>query len=159
MSGHKEFLERIGEIYKNKYREFLDSIDEYNRGFLELCKRVKPLEKNKRCILCQREMSMRESQEGNTCQMCWPRREVMTTQHKDWHEFVLRLMDACNFRVCGEEVRFVCGGFDGVKRVLKEHYPNVDVRRTLDSFEALGGICDCSVIFNVAMWMPVEGRN
>lgn len=84
--------------------------------------------------------------------------ELMNPKHKDWRKFckLLEGKDGCDFKdkVKGDpkSVTWKCaGGHDKsfATAILKKHFPNVDLDRTLKYFDEAGGHCDCEILFNV----------
>ena len=79
--------------------------------------------------------------------------DVMTPLHKRWDEFrdLLTGVDGCDFKknkkgehawMCKHDHSLTC-------RVLKKHFPKIDIEKTLAIFNRCGGHCDCEILFNV----------
>jgi hypothetical protein len=66
-------------------------------------------------------------------------REIITPRHPRWQDFVERLSHAC---ICVETT-------ENARRVLSA-MGRIDVEATLVALRALGGTCDCAIVFEVA---------
>ena len=79
--------------------------------------------------------------------------EVMTPKHKDWNKFC-SLLDGpsgCDFKQDAKgKITWSCdNAYTHTERILREHYPSVDISATLSYFGEHGGYCDCEILFNV----------
>jgi len=80
--------------------------------------------------------------------------ETMTPSHPEWGEFIKRLCgpEGINFRDENGHLKWSCDESMErpiARRILKEHYPTVDIEATMKYFEDHGGYCDCEIAFNV----------
>ena len=82
--------------------------------------------------------------------------EILTREHKNFKKFcdLLEGKEGCNFHKGHKGIMvWECkGGMNKslATKILKKHFPNVDIEKTLTYFESKGGHCDCEIIFNVA---------
>jgi len=85
-------------------------------------------------------------------------KEIMTPEHKDWEKFceLLEGKEGCDFTQKDpndiKTLTWKCkGGNDKslATKILKKHFPNVDINKTMKYFEDNGGHCDCEILFNV----------
>jgi hypothetical protein len=62
------------------------------------------------------------------------------TDVERWDKFVLKLSQSTNPGICQHNYR--------VTRILLQELPGIDVKKSIRSFERLGGHCDCEVVTN-----------
>lgn len=80
--------------------------------------------------------------------------EILTPDHPRWLEFVNKLLgpEGCNFWQDGDgETHWQCDGdLSNARKILRKHFPEVNIDKTLEYFQENGGICDCEIVFNVS---------
>jgi hypothetical protein len=78
-------------------------------------------------------------------------KEVMDKSNHKWNEFLDMLHKEVNFRETskGRHTWDCDGTLTKTENILREHFPEVDIERSLDFMMQHGGYCDCEVIFNV----------
>lgn len=79
-------------------------------------------------------------------------REIMTPAHPKWKAFMTKLKgeEGCNFQKDEQGPRWLCANtFEFTKAILSKHFPQVDIEKSLKSFQSHGGYCDCEIVFNV----------
>lgn len=83
--------------------------------------------------------------------------EIMNVEHPKWDEFTDRLEgpEGCDFHKDERnQTHWQCSGESDrelSKKILREHYPDVDIDETMNYFSQHGGHCDCEILFNVAL--------
>lgn len=82
--------------------------------------------------------------------------QIMTPSHRGWNKFAILLEQECRFKQEDPNdintLRWRCGGGQKKlysRRILKKHFPKVDIPATFQYFEEHGGYCDCEILFNV----------
>ena len=79
--------------------------------------------------------------------------QVMTVDHPEWEKFcnLLEGPEGCDFKEEGGVTWKCSGGLDKslAEAILKKHFPEVDIEKSMKYFEEHGGMCDCEILFNV----------
>lgn len=73
--------------------------------------------------------------------------EIMDQDHPHWQHF--RQLLRWQIWPRGQKS---CPGMKSkplTEKILKKHFPTVDIPATMDFFEQKGGYCDCEVLLNV----------
>lgn len=68
---------------------------------------------------------------------------IMNKTDPRWRKFIDMLSKAIERNGCDATT------LTQSKKILKEHFSDIDIEGTVEYFEGRGGFCDCEVIYNV----------
>lgn len=79
---------------------------------------------------------------------------ILSPQHHLWRSFSSRLKgpEGINFSISSDKATWYCvHTYDKTRAIIEKYYQEegIDIDATLEFFEANGGTCDCTILFNV----------
>jgi hypothetical protein len=78
---------------------------------------------------------------------------ILTPSHTRWLEFINKLVgpEGCNLWQDGDgETHWQCDGdSSNTRKILRKHYSEVNIDKTLKYFQEKGACCDCEIVFNL----------
>lgn len=140
--GEERELEKL-------YVEFERSARKLLKASLDMIEKRSVIDMTKESALKRLNDELKKATEKQAIQ------NVMTTNHPEWEHFcgLLSGKEGCNFKK-DEKKRTTwrcAGGNDKslATAILKTHFPNIDIKKSMAYFEKHGGFCDCEILFNV----------